>query len=330
MAHRCTITQWAWIVPAILLIGAGCQSGSTGRSANAAGQVSNTPSAQITKTPPNWEALEATMGRKPELLAGGVQRFSFPHSDLVVKLGGVTLKPGFALGSYAAFMPAPDQAVVMGDYVLTEPEVEPVMNAIQQHGLDVTAVHNHFIGEQPKLIAVHYLGHGDPVALARAFRSGLEATSIPLQPPSPPAASDLGFDPTQLDRIFGRPGTVAGGLYKQFIARAEQVKMQPDGSQAGQQQVALTPTLGLGTAISFQPLGGGQAAIGGDFAMAGPEVAHVVSALRAAGIHVNAIHSHMTDDQPHLYYLHFFATGDATHLAQQLRTALDQTHTAAE
>src|SRR2546428_800195 len=145
----------------------------------------------------------------------------------------------------------------------------------------------------------------------------------PGPPPPPPAGSGLGFDPAQLDRIFGRPGTVAGGLYKQSIARGEQVKMQ--GAQAGE-KVPLIPAMGVGTVINFQPLGGGQAAITGDFALIGSEVDKVAKTLVARGVEVTAAHTHVTADEPALYYMHFFATGEATKLAEGLRAALDQTH----
>jgi biotin operon repressor len=199
------------------------------------------------------------------------------------------------------------------------------MAKLQEQGFDISAVHNHLLREQPKVMYMHYVGRSaDAVALARGLRTALAASATPLAapPPSPPApAADLGFDPAALDRILGRTGTTSGGLQKYGIARAETVTMQPG-------DVRLTPALGVGTVINFQPLGAGQAAITGDFALAGAEVAPVAKTLRAKGIEVTAVHSHMTDDNPHLYYMHFFATGAAADLAQGLRAALDLTNSA--
>jgi Domain of Unknown Function (DUF1259) len=172
---------------------------------------------------------------------------------------------------------------------------------------------------------LHYVGHSaDAVALARGLHTALAASATPLAAPAaqaPTSPADLGFDPAAVDKILGRTGTTGGGLQKYSVARAETITMA--GSD-----VHLTPALGVGTVINFQPLGGGKAAITGDFALVGAEVAAVAKILREKGIEVTAVHSHMTDDDPHLYYMHFFATAEATKLAQGLRAALDQTHSA--
>jgi hypothetical protein len=210
----------------------------------------------------------------------------------------------------------------MGDLVLTETEISPVMAKLQEQGFDVSAVHNHLLREQPKIMYMHYMGRGpDAVALARGLRGSLEASATPLGAPTPSADSDLGFDPAVLDGILGRTGKPGGGLDRYSIARAEAVKIH-----MGDQDVALTPALGVGTVINFQPLGGGKAAITGDFALLGSEVAGVAATLRSKGIEVTAIHTHMTNDQPNLYYLHFFANALAADLARGLRAALDRTN----
>lgn len=327
------------------IVGAACSGGETKSPASSRPAV-----AAPVKV--DWGAVEGVFSRKAEV-TGEVHRFSFPRSDLTVKLGAVTLKPGFALGSYAAFMPAGDTVMVMGDLVLTEAEVGPVMAKLQEQGLEVTALHNHLVGEQPKIMYMHYEGlDKDAVALARKLQAALQASATPLgPPPPPPPSSDLGFDPAELDRILGRRGSVAGGLYKQSIARAEQVKMRLGASAAGEagntqgeekaeaapraavgrrleQEVPLSPAMGVGTVINFQPLGGGRAAVTGDFALVSSEVAKVARTLRAKGIEVTAVHTHLTNDEPTIYYLHFFGTGEATKLAEGLRAALDQTDSA--
>jgi hypothetical protein len=314
------------------LITAGCSSGGKHAAKPAAPSTAAQQAAAKAATV-DWSAVEGVFNRKADV-TGEVHRFGFSRSDLIVKLGAVTLKPGFALGSYAAFMPAGDRVMVMGDLVLTEAEVLPVMTQLQQHGLEMTALHNHLIGEQPRVMYMHYEGFdADAVALARNLRTALQASATPLGAPAPPApASDLGFDTAQLDRTFGRPGTVAGGLYKQSIARGEEIKLHLSGSegtgQGSPHDVPLTPAMGVGTVINFQPLGGGQAAITGDFALLGAEVDKVAKTLVAKGIEVTAAHTHATADEPTLYYMHFFATGEATKLAEGLRAAIDQSHSA--
>ncbi|HLJ08991.1 MAG TPA: DUF1259 domain-containing protein [Acidimicrobiia bacterium] len=306
------------LLSAVALLAAGCNSGGSSKHDAA---VSTTAAAPTV----DWNAVDGAVGRKGDVLSGDVHRYGFPRSDLKVTLDGTALKPGFALGSYAAFAATSKDVVVMGDLVLLETEVSPVMARLQEQGIDISAVHNHLLRDQPKVMYLHYVGHSaDAVALARSLHSALAASATPLAAPGPSApttAADLGFDPAAVDKIMGRAGTTGGGLQKYSVARAETLTM-------GGSDVHLTPALGVGTVINFQPLGGGKAAVTGDFSLVGSEVAPVAKTLRDNGIEVTAVHSHMTDDEPHLYYMHFFATGDATRLAQGLRAALDQTHSA--
>jgi hypothetical protein len=306
---------------ATAVLSTGCnRSGSSGPKA----APSSSTAAPASTPAVDWNAVDAAIGRKGDVLPGDVHRYGFARSDLKVTLDGTALKPGFALGSYAAFVATAKDVVVMGDLVLTEAEVSSVMAKLQEQGLEVSAIHNHLLREQPKVMYMHYVGRSaDAVALARDLRTALAASATPLAAPAPApptTAADLGFDPAAVDRILGRTGTTSGGLQKYGIARAEAVTMGGD--------VHLTPALGVGTAINFQPLGGGKAAITGDFSLLGQEVTPVAKALRSKGIEVTAIHTHMTDDDPHLYYMHFYATGPATDLAQGLRAALDATNSA--
>lgn len=300
------------------LLGSACRNNGedAGRPTAAAGKESSTTTVAV-----DWRPVDAALGRPGEAMPGGVQRYSFPRSDLKVTLDGIALQAGFALGSYAAFLPTAEGTVVMGDLVLTEPEVAPVMTKLQEQGLDVSAIHNHLLREQPKIMYMHYLGHNaDPAVLARGVRAALEASATPLAAPSSTALqADLGFDPAELDRILSRTGKTSGGLHKYSIARAEPITMG---------KTPLPAATGVATVINFQPLGAGRAAITGDFALLGPEVAPVTRTLRKNGIDVTAVHSHMTDDNPHLYYMHFFAAAPASDLARALRAALDQTKSA--
>jgi len=312
-------SRLAVVLAASLLVGA-CNSGGSSERQSAASSSTSTASSLRTV---DWNAVDDAIGRKGDVMAGDVHRYGFPRTDLKVTLDGTALKPGFALGSYAAFVAAGPNAVVMGDLVLTEAEVGPVMAKLQDQGIEISAVHNHLLREQPKVMYLHYTGRSpDAAALARALHTALAASATPLGalPAPSPSAPDLGFDPAAVDRTLGQTGTTSGGLRKYAIARAETVTMGSGG------EVHLTPALGVGTVINFQPLGAGKAAITGDFALIGAEVAPVARTLRANRIEVTAIHMHMTDDNPHLFYLHFFATSPATDLAQGLRAALDQTN----
>jgi len=313
--------RWAVALAVATVVATACNSGgSSGPKAASSSSTSAAAAAPVV----DWNAVDGAVGRKGDVLAGDVHRYSFPRSDLKVTLDGTALKAGFALGSYAAFVATAKDVAVMGDLVLTEAEISPVMAKLQEQGLEVSAVHNHLLRDQPKVMYMHYVGRStDAVALARGLHTALAASATPLAAPpapTPTTPADLGFDPTEIDRILGRAGTTGGGLQKYGIARAEPVTMGGD--------VHLTPALGVGTVINFQPLGGGRAAITGDFALLGQEVTPVAKALRGKGIEVTAVHTHMTDDNPHLYYMHFFATGAATDLARGLRAAVDLTNSA--
>lgn len=318
----------------LALVLASCSHGGSPERAKTA--PSSSTAAATSLRPVDWNAVDDALGRKGEVMAGDVHRYGFPRSDLKVALDGISLKAGFALGSYAAFLATGRDVVVMGDLVLTEAEVGPVMRKLQDEGLEISGLHNHLLREQPKVMYMHYVGHSqDAVALARELRTALAASATPLESPAapPPGSTDFGFDPAELDRILGRKGTASGGLQKYAIARAETVTMRPENMPPGEQQggeVHLTPALGVGTVINFQPLGAGRAAITGDFALVGSEVAKVAKTLPTNHIDVTAVHTHMTDENPHLYYMHFFATGTAPDLARGLRAALDLTNSARE
>jgi uncharacterized protein DUF1259 len=266
----------------------------------------------------DWQKIDDALGRKAAV-SGDVHRYGFPRSDLAVALDGVTIKPALALGGWIAFKPMHGQAMVMGDLVLLETEVNPVMLKLMEGGLEITAVHNHLLRSNPATFYMHVGGHGDPVKMAAVIHDALGASKTPLAaspPASPPPAIDL--DTAQLDQIIGVKGQANGGVYQFGVPRRDPV------SEGG---VQLTPAgpLGLATGINFQPTGGGKAAITGDFVLIGEEVNPVIKALRENGIEVTALHSHMLDEQPRLYFMHFWANDDAVKLAKGLRAALDKT-----
>jgi hypothetical protein len=265
-----------------------------------------------------WQKVDDAFGRKPAVVAGEVHRYGFPRTDLNVTLDGVTIKPALALGGWVALKPTHDDAMVMGDLVLLETEINPVMAKMIENGLDITAVHNHLLRADPATFYMHIGGHGDPVKLATAIHDALSVSKTPLQPPAAPAQPPaIDLDTAQLDQIIGAKGQANGGVYQFGVPRRDSVTM--DG-------MAITPAgpMGLATGIGFQPTGDGKAAITGDFVMVSSEVNPVIKTLRASDIEVTALHSHMLDEQPRLFFMHFWANDDAIKLAKGLRTALDE------
>jgi len=269
----------------------------------------------------DWDAVGEAMGKEGERMAGDVYRINMPRSDLSVTSQGVDIKPGLALGSYAAFkQTGENEAMVMGDLVLTEDEYNPVIDRLQQGGIEQTAIHKHLLDESPAIWWTHIHGQGDPVALAQTIRAALDLSGTPLSESDGGSSEDLGLDTEQLDDIIGHTGKTEGGVYKYNIGRAEEVTTQ-DGT-------SLNAPMGVATAINFQPTGEGRAAINGDFVMTAEEVNPVIRALRQNGIEVVSLHNHGLDEEPRLFYMHFWANDDAQALAQGLRAALDQTNSA--
>jgi hypothetical protein len=266
----------------------------------------------------DWQKVDETLGRKPAV-AGDVHRYGFPRSDLSVTLDGVTIKPALALGGWIAFKPAHGGAMIMGDLVLLETEINPVMAKMIASGIEITAVHNHLLRASPATFYMHVAGHGDPVKLASAIHDALAESKTPVTvaaPANPPPAVDL--DMAQLDQIIGVKGQANGGVYQFNVPRRDPI------TEGGMQLSPVGPR-GVAIGINFQPTGGGKAAITGDFVLTGEEVNPVVMALRTHGIEVTALHSHMLDEQPRLFFMHFWANDDAVKLAKGLRAALDKT-----
>ena len=265
----------------------------------------------------DWSVVDTVLTRKAAVSAD-VHRYGLPRSDLKVSLDGVDLKPSFALGGWIAFQPMGDKAMMMGDLVLTESEINPVMSKLLAEGLQVTALHNHLLRANPATFYMHVGGHGDPVKLATAIHEALSASKTPLEPPAAPAQPPpIDLDTTQLDQIIGANGQANGGVYQFGVPRRDPITM--DGMP-----IAPALPMGLATGIGFQPTGGGKAAITGDFVMVSSEVNPVIKTLRANGIEVTALHSHMLDEQPRLFFMHFWANDDAIKLAKGLRGALDE------
>jgi len=267
---------------------------------------------------PDWSAVGKALGKDGALQAGGIYKVPLPRTDLKVTLDGVRLKAGFALGSWVAFEPMGDQAMVMGDLVLTHDEVNRVMSRLEDSGFSVTALHNHLLRSQPATMYMHVEAQGDPVKLAEALHAALALSGTPFTAAAAaPAAPQPGFDVAALDQAIGFKGRLNGGVLQYGIPRKDTIT-------AG--GMAVPPPMGTATAINVQPTGPGRAAVTGDFVLTAAEVNPVIKALRAHGIEVTAVHNHMLDDEPRLFFLHFWANGEAKALAEGLGAALKQTH----
>lgn len=246
----------------------------------------------------------------------GVFKVSFPRADLQVTAAGVRLTPPLGLTAWAAFTRVGTHAAVMGDMVLTEDQVNPAMSAALDNGLEVTALHNHFLWEQPRVLFMHIGGMGDEAMLAAAVGKVFGAMKQPGPVPQAsidPARTDL--DPKKIEAVLGRKGELANGVYKVVIGRQTKMAGHPMGN-----------AMGVNTWAAFAG-SDGQAVVDGDFAMLEDELQNVLKALRRAGINVVAIHQHMTGESPRVMFLHYWGVGRTEDLARGLAAALEQTRT---
>ena len=264
----------------------------------------------------DWSVVDTILTRTGAV-SGDVHRYGLPRSDLNVSLDGVAIKPGFALGGWVAFEPMGDKAMMMGDLVLTESEINPVMGKLLAEGLQVTALHNHLLRANPPTFYMHVAGTGDPAQLARLVRVALEESKTPfdVKPPAEAAAASasVDFDAAKVDAAIGHKGKANGGVYQFGIPRADSIKMEG---------MAIAPAMGTAIGINFQPTGDGKAAITGDFVALSSELNPLITALRDNGIEVTAIHNHMVGEDPRAFFIHFWANDDAIKLADGLGAAL--------
>jgi hypothetical protein len=259
-----------------------------------------------------WQVeVGKAFGKTGSAMPGGVYRVGLPRTDLKATLDGVALKPGFALGGWLAFEKTGDQGMVMGDVVLTEDEVNPVMFKLAAASIEITALHNHLLRNRPFTMYMHVLGHGDPVTLATELHTALAESKTPFAaPPGGAAPPPIDLDTSAIDQALGAKGKNVGGVYQFGIPRAETIK---DGG------MVVPPAMGSAIGINFQPTGGGKAAITGDFVLIASEVNPVLKALRDHGIEVTAIHNHMLGDQPRLFFMHFWANDDGERQVSAVR-----------
>lgn len=262
----------------------------------------------------DWSHVDAILARKGAV-SGEVHRYGLPRSDLNVSLDGVALKPGFALGGWIAFEPMGDKAMMMGDLVLTESEINPVMSKLLAEGVQVTALHNHLLRAHPPPFYMHVAATGDPAQLAQDIRTALRESKTPfdVNPPAQAASAGVDFDTAKVDAAIGHKGKANGGIDHFGIPRADVIKL--DG-------MAIPGAMGTAIGINFQPTGEGKAAITGDIVALSSELNPLITALRDNGIEVTAVHNHMVGEEPRAFFVHFWANDDAVKLANGLGAAL--------
>lgn len=263
--------------------------------------------------------IDHALGRVGKL-SGGVYRLAFPRTDLRVVVRGVEIKPGLALGSWAAFSGTDEKSTVMGDLVLLQDEVNPVIENLLSAGFEITAVHNHLLGETPRIMYLHYLGQGRAEKLAAGLRTALGVTRTPLGKPATARATP-GHPPAwvkSVEAAMARKGNFAGGVLSFGIPRANTI------TENGH---ALVPAQGVAESINFQQARAGQVATTGDFVLVAQEVNPVISALKQHRISVTALHSHMLTESPRLFFLHFWAAGSPEAVAEGIKATLGKVAT---
>lgn len=277
--------------------------------------LAQTPASAAPQTPADYQAVLTTLGRTGDF-KDGVLKVNIPRSDLKVTIGQRAAPTPFGFGGWVALTKGTGGSdVMMGDLVLTEDEVNPVMSALLENGLEVTALHNHFFWEQPRIFFMHVHGMGTASDLAQKLKPALAL--LPKPAPSSPAPNPAvpSLDTAGLAKIVGHEGEQSGPVYKITIGRPD-INLQDHGAK-------INARMGLNTWAAFTG-GDSDAMVAGDIAMLASEVTPVLKALRSNGINVVAIHHHMTGSSPTVYFLHYYGTGGATKLATGVRAAIDQ------
>src|SRR5712692_6349671 len=307
--------KWKGVIIAIVSTGAITMAAALSLQTTASEAGKNTSGLVRASDSIDTKKIDQIIGRSGEL-KGDVYRIGLPRTDLKVSADGVDIKPGLALGSWMAFKRTGNHAMVMGDLVLLESEVNPVLSKLEDNGIEISAIHNHILNEQPRVMYMHYMGHGDEEKLARVMKDALALSATPLgAPPSAsPAASTL--DWSKVQEALRIKGNDRGGVLQFGVPRKEKITTA-DGTE-------VPAFMGTATAINFQPTSKG-VAITGDFVLIASEVNPVIRELRKSGIQITALHSHMLDESPRLFFMHFWANHQPVKLARGLRAALEKT-----
>src|ERR1044072_9608278 len=202
--------------------------------------ISSLSSAQQQVSTADWKTVEQALGKSGSMQPGDVYKVSFPRTDLKVTVAGVELKPALALGTWVAFKRTGEMTVVMGDLVLAEDEVTPVLSKLQQGGVDPTALHNHVLNESPRVMYMHIHAMGDAVTIARAIHDAIALTKTPFAASPSTATAQIEIDTKQIDQIMGQSGKVNGGVYQYSIARADEISDVMDDHK-----MVIPPAMGL-------------------------------------------------------------------------------------
>jgi hypothetical protein len=271
----------------------------------------------------NTATIDEVLGRSGQRL-GDVYKVGFPRTDLHVSVHGLAIKPGLALGSWAAFTGTDDNAMVMGDLVLLEDELNPVMEKLRSAGFEISAVHNHLIDETPHVVYMHYMGHGATSQLAASLRVALAVSKTPLEKLA--AAAEEATLPTWVKKVedsVGRKRTFKAGVLSYGVPRAQAITLasakDPLGIMDG---MKVSPAAGVAETINFQAADSGNVATTVDFVLIAEEVNPVISELEAHHILVTALHSHMLTQQPRLFFMHFWSVGSPESVGAGIKAAL--------
>lgn len=257
-------------------------------------------------------AISQSFGRPGTMMAGDVFRIGLPRTDLHVAINGLSLRPSFALGGYAVFKAEPGGTLLIGDIPLLQSEVVAVRKSLESSDFLITALHNHLLNEEPRVVYLHYMKVGDAASIAGELHRALALSGMPLGVlPSPPPPNFA--EAAMVQQALGRTGTVTGEVLAISVPRAESITLQG---------MALPPAMGVATALNFEPAGSGRVSTTGDFVLTAPEVIPVQRELAAHGIEMTALHSHMLGEYPALYYMHFWAVGKPADVAVGLKAAL--------
>jgi len=266
------------------------------------------------QAPAKWSEVDKNLGRSGQE-SDGVYKVGFPRSDLDIHIGPTKLEAGAALGSWAAFNGSGNSVIADGDLVVTSDELGPVVSGLQGHQFEVTGIHNHLAGETPAVYYVHFFGRGTAAQVSSAVDAALKATKTPRGPAPAAAPANINYDRATIEKVLGKPGQAKGKVLSFSFPRAHKITMH---------RQELPPAMGMATGINFQPSEKGLGATG-DFVVDEAQVQMVVHALREHNILVTALHNHLLDDSPRMVFIHFWAEGPASEVAQGLKAALDAT-----
>lgn len=308
-----------WLLCLYLLLMSSCNKGGIqDKDMAESGDATGTENSTSKLTPLDLPVIENTLGMKG-VTNNGEYKVVVPQNDLKIIVDGFQIIPPMGLGSWAAFAPAKEGAMLMGDIVVTEDDLLPVQQEVIHQGLTITAIHNHFIRSHPNVMYMHIGGMGDEKALASKVKAVFDKITEnrggnPADGPETEVVNTL--DTTMIDQVLGYSGKMSRGVYKITIGRPD-VKLKDHNSP-------VSTFMGFNTWASWQGTPE-KAAVAGDFTMLADEVKPVVKTLIENNIEVVALHNHMVQEKPRIFFLHYWGVGEATKLAHALRKALDQT-----